>query len=96
MPTIKIVISLALAEKRNANVSNNRVLGIALNQLNDEFELIGEDTTKEKVLQVIKSKKYVEEQNWIQLMELGEDTLAELPESKDTILAELNEIIRQL
>jgi len=94
MPTIKIVISSALAEKRNAE-SNNRILGMAINQLNDEFELIGDDISKEKVIQVIQLKKNVEEQNWIQLMELGEDTLAELPESKDTILAELADIIRR-
>jgi hypothetical protein len=96
MSTIKVVILSALAEKnRDAQSKNNRVLSMALTQLNDEFNLMPADVEKERVTKVIKLNRVSAEQNWCQLIESDEEDLAELSASRDTVLAELAEIIRQ-
>ena len=94
MPEIKIIISTALEEKKKKATSPVSI--IAINHLNDELQMMPQGCSKERFVRVIDLKRKSEEQAFYSFVEAEEDTLTEISVEKDTLLNEIEELLRNL
>ena len=97
MPEIRIVISDALAQRKQIAVEKKEpIIIMAVNHLNDEIQQIPADCPKDRFVRIIDLKRKKEEDAFYAFAEADAEELTELPVMKDTILSELAEILRNL